>query len=133
MLSIDDTRGFLDTLDLHIQRHESSTEAPLAEPLEVALVQRGVKDTDVLNHLGMHATRLNTYVWLCEEVCNIMLTRGTLMNTAEPMDSGALSLDKCKDKGKGKGKKGDKGKGKENEPRQRCSVLQLREEGTPKA
>ena len=60
-----------------------------------------------------------------------MLTRGTLMNTAEPMDSGAL--DKCKDKDKGKGKKGDKGKGKGNEPRQRCSVLQLREEGTPKA
>ena len=127
MLSIDDTRGFLDTLDLHIQRHESSTEAPLAEQLE-APVQRGVKDTDVLNHL---ATRLNTNVSLCEEVCNIMLTRGTLMNTAEPMDSGAL--DKCRDKDKGKGKKGDKGKGKGNEPRQRCSVLQLREEGTPKA
>ena len=48
----DDTRGSLDTLDLHVQKHESSTGTPLAEPLKVALVQRGVKDTDFFCSFG---------------------------------------------------------------------------------
>ena len=56
----DDTRGSLDTLDLLVQKYESSTGTPLAEPLKVALVQRGVQDTSLLNHFVMHAIRLNT-------------------------------------------------------------------------
>ena len=83
-----------DTLDLLIQKYESSTGTPLAEPLKEALVQRGVKDRYVLNHLVMHATRLNAYASVCEEVRSIMLTRATLMNTAQLMDSGAM--DKAK-------------------------------------
>ena len=98
------TRGSLDTLDLLVQKCESSTGSPLAEPLKVVLVQR------VLNHLVMHATRLNTYASVCGEVRNIMLTRATLMNTAQPMDIGAL--DKAKGRDRGKGKKGDSGKNK---------------------
>ena len=84
----EDTRGSLDTSDLSVQRYESSTETPLAEPLKVALVQREVKDTDVLNHFVMHASGLNTYALVCEEVRNIMLARATRMNTA-PMIIGA--------------------------------------------
>ena len=101
----DDTHCSLDTLDLFVQRFASSTGTPVAEPLKVALVQRGVTDTDAMNHLVMHATRLNTYASVCEEVRNIMLTRATLMN-----DIGAL--DKEKGKEKGKDKKGDEVKGK---------------------
>ena len=65
----------------------------------MAFVHRGVKDTDVLNHLVMHASRVR----------NIMLARATLMNTAQPMD--IVALDRGKGNGKGKGLKGDKGKG----------------------
>ena len=74
----------------------------------MTLVQRGVQDTVVLNHLVKHATRLNTYASVFEKVHKIMLTIATLMNTAQLTESG-------------------------REPRPRCSVLQLREEGTPKA
>ena len=69
----DDTHGSLDTLDLPVQQYESNTGTPLAEPLKVALVQRGVKDIDVLNHLVMHASPLHTHAFVCEEVRNIML------------------------------------------------------------
>ena len=93
----------LDTLDLLVQKYKSSTGTPLAEPLTVALVQRGVKDTDVVNHLVMHVSRLNTYALVYEQVRNIMLTRPTLMNTAQPMDIGALDKENGK---KGKDKKG---------------------------
>ena len=84
----DNTRGSLDTLNLLVQKYESSTGTPLAEPLKVALVHRGLKDTDVLNHLVMHAGRLNTYALVCQEVRNIMLARATLMNTAGHRCSG---------------------------------------------
>ena len=94
--STDDTRDSLDTLDLLVQKYEPSTRTPLAEPLKVALVQRGVKERDVLNHLVMHATRLNTHASVCEEVRNIMNTRATLVNMAQPTDIGAL--DKVKRK-----------------------------------
>ena len=69
----------------------------------MALVQRGVKGTDVLDHLVVHAIRLNTYALVCEEVRYIMIARATLMNTAWPMDIGALDKVKGKEKGKGKG------------------------------
>ena len=71
---IDDTRGSLDTLDLLVLKYESSKGIPLAEPLEVALVQRGVKDTDALNHHVMHGSRVNSYALVFEAVRNIMLT-----------------------------------------------------------
>ena len=77
----------------------------------MALVQRGVKDNDVLNFFVVHASRLNTYASVCEEVRINMLTKATLMNTAQPMDIGALG--KRKGKEKGKGKKGHNGKGKQ--------------------
>ena len=57
----------------------------------MAPVQKGVRDADVLNHLVMHASRLSTCASVCEEVRNIMRTRATLMNTAQPMDIGALA------------------------------------------
>ena len=44
---------------------------------------------------------------VCEEVRNIMLTRATLMNTAQPINIGALEKEKQEN-----GKKGDKGRGK---------------------
>ena len=72
----------------------------------MVLAQKGAKDTDVLNHLVMHARAS-----VRKGVRNIFPTRATLMNTAQPMDIGALG--KVKGKDKGKGKKGDKGKGKE--------------------
>ena len=50
----------------------------------------------------MHATRLNTYASVCEEVRNIMQIRATLMSTAHPMDIGALDKEKGKEKGKDK-------------------------------
>ena len=100
-------------------KYEFSTGTPLAEPLKVALVQRGVKDTDVLNHLVTHGSQLNTYASACEEVRNILHTRATLMKAAQPMDIGAL--DRRKDKEKGKGKKGDKGKGKGRASRVRAA------------
>ena len=70
--------------DRLVQKNESSTGT------QGALVRIGVKDTDVLNHLVIHASRLNTYALVCTEVRIIMLTRATLMNTAQPMDIGAL-------------------------------------------
>ena len=99
-----------DTLDHFVQKYESSTGTPLAEPLK--LVQRRVKGTDVLNHFVMHASRLNAFASVCEEIRDIMLPRATMMNTAQPLDIGAVEKRNGK-KGKGKGKKGDKGKGKE--------------------
>ena len=110
----------------------------------MALVQRGEKDTDVPNHLVMLTSRLNSHASVCEEVRNIMRTRGTLVNTAQPMDTGAL------DKGTAKGKarrrrvtmskarrkasreRGEPTRESEGEPRQRCAVLLLREESTQK-
>ena len=79
-----------------VQKYESSTGIPVAEPLAVALVQRGVRDTDVLNHLVMHARRLNTNASVCVEVRNIMLTRATLMNTVQAVDIGTLDKEKGK-------------------------------------
>ena len=102
----------LDTLDLLIQKYDSSTRRPLAEPLEVALVHGGVKDTHVLNHLVMHATRRNTYTSVCEEVRNIMFTRATLLNTA-PMDIGAP------DKEKGRARRVTKAKARRGASRER--------------
>ena len=107
-----DTEG---ATEVRIQ-HRNTT---CAEPLKVALVQRGVKDTDVLNHLVTHGSQLNTYASACEEVRNILHTRATLMKAAQPMDIGAL--DREKDKEKGKGKKGDKGKGKGRASRVRAA------------
>ena len=66
-----------------------------------------VNDTDVPNHLVMHTSQFNTYVSVWEEVHNTMLTRTAVINTAQPMDIGAL------DNEQGKGKKGDKARGKE--------------------
>ena len=57
----DDTRGSLDTLDLLVQKFESSTGTPLLEPHKVALLQRKIKGTDVLNHLVMHASPVTKY------------------------------------------------------------------------
>ena len=37
-----------------------SRRTAVAEPLKVAPVQRGVKDTGILNHLVMHVGRLST-------------------------------------------------------------------------
>ena len=116
----DETRMTFDTLDLLVQKYEPSTSAPLAVPLKVALVQKGVKHTDVLNHLVMHASRLSTNALVCEEVRSLMLTRATLMNTAQQVDIGAL--DKQKGKEKGRSKKGDKEKSKQPKNKSRCCL-----------
>ena len=50
--------------------------------------------TDVLSHFMMHASPLNTWGSVCEEVRDIKLTRATLMDTAQPMDIGALEQEK---------------------------------------
>jgi hypothetical protein len=105
----EDTRGSLDSLDLLIMKYEDATKDTISEPLKVALVQRGIKDTTLREHLVMHSARLSDYVKVREEVRNIMVTRMAINNSPSPMDISALG--KGKD-GKGKGKDG-KGKGKD--------------------
>ena len=73
-------------MDLLIQKYMSSTGTAVAEPLSVALIQRGVKDTDVLNHWVTHASRLNTHMLVNKEVRNFTLTRSALALTTAPMD-----------------------------------------------
>ncbi len=105
----EDTRGSLDSLDLLIMKYEDATKDTISEPLKVALVQRGVKDSPLYEHLVMHSARLSDYVKVREEVRNIMVTRMAISSTPSPMDISALG--KGKDgKGKGKGGKGGKGK-----------------------
>ena len=99
--STEDTCGSLNPLDLPVQECESSTGTPRAKPLKVILVQRRVKAADVLNHFVMHASRLNTCASVCEEVRNIMFTRATLLNTAQPKDIRALEQGKGKQPSEG--------------------------------
>ena len=106
----DDMRGSLDTLDLLIMRYEDATKDTVSEPLKVALVQRGVKDPSLREHLVMHSARLSDYVKIREEVRNIMVTRMAINSTPSPMDISAFG--KGKD-GKGKGGKDKDGKGKD--------------------
>ena len=92
-----DTRGSLDTPDLRPEaqfQHKTTTCGAVESRAE-----RGVKGTE--DNLVMHANRLNMYASVCEEVRNTMLTRSTLMNTAQPMDIGALDKGKGKEKGQG--------------------------------
>ena len=55
-----------------------------------------MQGTDVLNHLVMHANQLKTCALVWEAVRHIMLARATLMNTAQPLDIGALTKGRSK-------------------------------------
>ena len=64
----------------------TSAGTTVAEPLKVALIQRGVEDTVVLNHFVIIISRLNTYAFVREEVHNITCTRAALVSMPAPMD-----------------------------------------------
>ena len=99
-----DPRTALDEFEIRCRADYKATGEDLAESLKVALVQRGLADDSVRNHLVLHSARLSTYTLVRDEIRNILVTRMALSTEPTPMDIGAVT------KGDGKGKKGKKGK-----------------------
>ena len=83
----DDTRGSLDTLNFSSRSMKPAREQQLSNLCKVALVQRAVKDAELLNHLVMHAGRPSTYTLVREEVRLILITRASQAATPQAMNA----------------------------------------------
>ena len=64
----DDIRGSFDTFDLLVKRYETAASDILPDKLKVGMVNRGLRDADLRQHLLMQAGRLTTYTLVREEI-----------------------------------------------------------------
>ena len=63
-----DTRSALDEFEVLVRNYEKSSGEVVTEPLKVALVQKGLTDDALRQHLVMHAARLSTYTAVRDDI-----------------------------------------------------------------
>ena len=117
----------LDEFETAVLRYEAQSKEVLSDSLKIAIVQKGLKDDIIRQHLLLNAARLGTYKQVKEEVKSVMVTRRAIRaaNALPGSTSVAMDLDAMY-KGKGKGKKGKdgkaKGKGKDGKAKGKSKV-----------
>ena len=79
----EDIRGSFDTFDLLIKRYETAASDVLPDKLKVGMVSRGIRDTDIKQHLLMQSGRLDTYSLVREEIRSITIARRAMMPSSE--------------------------------------------------
>ena len=123
----DNVAGSLADFDYKLAQYEAQSKETIGDVIKTAVLQKGLQDEQLRNHLVLNATRLTTWAEVREEVRVVMSTRMALQGPI-PMDISAIdSKGKCKSKkgkesSKGKDTDGkESGKGEAQRSRTRCS------------
>ena len=84
-------RAALDEFEVLVRNYEKSSGELVSEPLKVALVQKGLRDEGLRQHLVLHAARLPSYSAVRDEVRSILVTRAALQQQPAAMEIGAVA------------------------------------------
>ena len=90
-----------------VRKYEEQSGESVTDNVRQAVLQAGIKDAAIRDHLALHAGRLNSFDKMAAEVSTVARTRSE--NDVVPMDVSVI---------KGKGGKGKDGKGKEGKSKE---------------